>query len=88
MIDVEQGVYETISATFGGRVSDLGRDTLAPDVDGWDSLGHVTLLMLLERRFGVQIGDDDSRRLECVGALIDLIEAQLARKADAAQGQV
>lgn len=88
MIDVEQGVYETISATFGCRVSDLGRDTLAPDVDGWDSLGHVTLLMLLERRFEVQIGDDDSRSLESVGALIELVEGKLVQKAAAAQGQV
>ena len=43
---------------------------------GADWLDRLELVMLIEDRFGVEIGDDVVDRIEAVGDLIHLIEAQ------------
>lgn len=74
--DVEKVIKNIISSTFDVSPEIIGRDTVAADVDGWDSLGHVTLLMLIERQLGVSLGQDDAGDLTDVGALIDSVKAR------------
>jgi len=42
----------------------------ADDVDGWDSLGQVTLLAVLEQEFGVSIEDDLAVELKSYQAIV------------------
>lgn len=43
------------------------------DVDGWDSLSHVRLLLAVERRFTIKIKPLEADRLDNVGSLVDLV---------------
>ena len=54
----------------------LTRATTAKDVDGWDSLAHVTLMLSVQQWFGVRLSASESSRLKDVGTLIDLISAK------------
>lgn len=45
----------------------------AADVDGWDSLSHVRLLIAIERHFAIRIAPLEADRLDNVGALVDLV---------------
>jgi len=56
----------------------IDRDTTAADVEGWDSLAHVTLLINIEKAFGVRFSSAEVASLKCVGDLEDLIESHLA----------
>lgn len=47
--------------------------TSASDVENWDSLNHVTLIMQVERTFGVKFALGELQDLKNVGALIELI---------------
>lgn len=49
----------------------------AKDVDEWDSLMHITLVLAVEKEFGVKLNAAEVGRLENVGQMVDL----LARKA-------
>jgi acyl carrier protein len=51
------------------------RDTTAADVEGWDSLTHVTLMLAVEKRFGIKFKSAQVASLKNVGELIDLVEA-------------
>jgi len=51
--------------------------TTARDVDGWDSLTHIRLMLAIETAFGVRIKATEAAKLENVGALADLIERKL-----------
>lgn len=77
MSDVEAQVFAVIGSMFDVPPESITRQTVAADVDGWDSLGHVTLMMMLERRLGVLLGEDDSGEMADVGALVDVISSQL-----------
>jgi acyl carrier protein len=57
----------------------VDRESTAEDVEGWDSLMHVTLLINIEKAFGVKFTSSEVARLRSVGDLLDLIEAKLGR---------
>jgi acyl carrier protein len=51
--------------------------TSASDIEGWDSLAHVTLMFSVEHEFGVEFAGDEFARLESVGSLRRLLEEKL-----------
>ncbi len=73
MTRIDQKVYETIAMVFAVDIGGLSSETQAEDVDGWDSLGHTTLLMLIERQFGIEIAEQDRDEIDNVGKLIAVI---------------
>ncbi|HEX3151272.1 MAG TPA: acyl carrier protein [Gemmataceae bacterium] len=57
------------------------RDTLtARDVDGWDSLNHVNLMILIEEEFGVRFTTGEVSALQDVGELKRLLSGKLAAR--------
>jgi acyl carrier protein len=54
----------------------ITRETTAKDVEGWDSLMHVTMIVNVERAFGVKFTSAEVARLKDVGELADLIESK------------
>jgi acyl carrier protein len=45
----------------------------AEDVDGWDSLTHIRLILSIEKRFNVKFSNTEIGRLRNVGDLVNLI---------------
>ncbi|EGL36154.1 acyl carrier protein [Oribacterium sp. oral taxon 108] len=56
------------------RVSD---ETVASDVDGWDSLMHITLIGTIEDEFDIKFAMKDVVGMKNVGQMVDLIMEQL-----------
>ena len=54
----------------------LTRETTAKDVEGWDSMMHVTLLINVEKAFGVKFSSSEVASLQRVGDLVDMIDAR------------
>jgi acyl carrier protein len=49
----------------------------ARDVEGWDSLNHILLVVAVEQKFGIKFSTGEIDGLENVGQFIDLIERKL-----------
>jgi len=60
-----------------GREVDLAEETTPAEVEGWDSLAHVTLILATEKRFGVKFTGAEIANAAGIGALIALIEKKL-----------
>lgn len=56
----------------------LTRETTAADVEGWDSLMHVTLMMSIESAFKIRFVSSEVTGLKDVGQLADLIARKSA----------
>ncbi len=56
---------------------EIDRSTTAADVDGWDSVMHVNLVLHVEQAFGVRFSSAEVASLENVGQLADLVEAKV-----------
>ena len=48
----------------------------ADDVEGWDSMGHVGLMMALEREFGISISPTDIVSLNNIGKIKNFLREQ------------
>jgi acyl carrier protein len=58
----------------------LNRETTADDIDAWDSLSHMNLVMAIEMEFNIRFALGELQTLKNVGNLSDLIDRKLARK--------
>lgn len=52
--------------------------TTADDVEEWDSLSHVRLVVAVERKFGFKFKNSEIESLKTVGDLVRLIESKTA----------
>ena len=57
----------------------ITRETTADDIDGWDSLSHVNLIVAVEMRFNIRIAVGEVQGLKNVGDLIDLINKKVKK---------
>ena len=53
-------------------------ETTAEDVEGWDSLMHVSLMINIERAFGVRFSTTEVASMTNVGELARLLEQRIA----------
>ncbi len=74
---IQDGLTEVFHNVFGDDSIVVHRGLTASQVDGWDSLTHVRLLLTTERKFGVRISAAESGRLKSVGDLMDLLKTKM-----------
>lgn len=70
-------VYERLNNVFRDVFDDenitVNDNTVASDVDGWDSLMHITLIDSVEDEFDIKFDMKDIVSLKNVGQLVDKI---------------
>ena len=78
----ETEIYAVLAPVFQDVFDD---DTIVPhadmtadDVEEWDSLSHIRLVLSVERAFGIRIATAELTNLKTVGDLVRLIEAKLS----------
>ena len=71
-------IYEKMTEIFRDVFDDessvLSDETTADDIEDWDSLEQINLLMAIENNFGIKFRLADVSGLENVGAMIDLVQ--------------
>ncbi|HAI10717.1 MAG TPA: acyl carrier protein [Phycisphaerales bacterium] len=78
MSDTLSKVTEVFIDVFDDDEIELELETTAEDVDAWDSLMHVTLMLNIEKAFGVRFASSEVAGLKNIGELVGLIEAKTA----------
>ena len=70
-------VYERLNAVFADVFDDeeltVNDETTAADVDGWDSLMHITLIDAVEEEFDISFDMKTIVKLKNVGEMVDVI---------------
>jgi acyl carrier protein len=74
---VEDRLYRILQVVLGVDPDQLNDETTAADVEGWDSLSHVTLMFSIEQEFGIQFVGNEFANLSDIGALRTLIASKL-----------
>ena len=71
--DIAGKVRAIIAETFNVASSDITDDTVADDVDGWDSLAHTVLMVRLQKKLRVAIPEHVAANVQTVGELIEAL---------------
>lgn len=78
MQSIRDRVIAVIGDTFGLITDNILLEDTADDIDGWDSLNHVTLMLRLSREFGIHVQPTETESLSNVGELVDFIQSKVA----------
>jgi acyl carrier protein len=66
-------VGRVFAQAFAVPAEDITKQTLPDDVPKWDSLGHMTMVSILEREFGVQFEVDEVMEMASVQNILDVL---------------
>ena len=80
MDEISAELTDIFRDVFGDDRLIVTRATRAADVPGWDSLTHVTLVLEVERAFGVRFSSREVAMLQNAGELQDLVTARLGAR--------
>ncbi len=77
-------IMEKINIIFRENFDDdslvIVDSTNAGDIEDWDSLEHINLIMAMEKEFGLKFNLKEVGELANVGEMADLIERKLKEK--------
>ena len=76
--EVMEKVCEIAREIFDDDELELDDDTIAADVDGWDSLTHLSLMNEIENEFEIKFEMKEVQGLNNVGELVDVIMERIA----------
>jgi acyl carrier protein len=77
MSQILDRITDVFRDAFDDNTLVLTRSTTARDVDGWDSMMQVSLVIGIEKAFGMRFSAADISNLETVGDLEDLVQRRL-----------
>ena len=72
--EIYERLNEVFQDVFGDDDITVNDETTAKDVDGWDSLRHITLLAAIEDEFDIEFSMGQTVKMKNVGEMVDYIE--------------
>lgn len=61
---------------FDNSDLEISPDTVIKDIQGWDSLIHVTLMAAVQDEFGIRYSIDDIVKMKTAGDILDFIDGR------------
>ena len=74
--DIRDRLQTVFRETFDDDAIELSDAMTAEDLEDWDSVSHISLVLAVERAFGVTLNAAEIGSLENVGAMIALLRAR------------
>lgn len=75
--EVLKQVENVFRLVFDDEQLEITMDTIADDVEEWDSLSHIQLVVSLEKQFKVKFTSREIIGLQNVGEMVDIIVSKL-----------
>ncbi|MFC5322227.1 acyl carrier protein [Bradyrhizobium sp. HKCCYLRH2060] len=76
-------IYERLNKvfieTFGDETIKITPEMTADDLDEWDSVTHISLVLAVEEEFGQRLNAAEIGNLENVAAMVALLQKKMAR---------
>jgi acyl carrier protein len=81
--DVQSDLQEVFRRVFDDDDLSITHATSAADIDGWDSMAHINLIIAAEKKFGVSFSASEiaalGRRGQNVGSMIQLLTSKIGQ---------
>ena len=76
-VEIFDALNEVFREVFDDSTLQVGENTTSSDIDGWDSLVHITLIAEIEDAFGIRFPMKKVVNMKNVGEMADCIEEEL-----------
>jgi len=74
--EIRKRLNRVFREVFGDDGIEISDAMTAKDIDEWDSLMHIVLVVAVEKEFGLRLNAAEVGKLENVGAMIDILQAR------------
>ena len=78
----EKQIYEKLASVMGEVLGldglKLSAEMTANDVEGWDSLSHIRIVLSVEESFGIHFSTVEIPELRNVGEFVALIKSKIS----------
>lgn len=76
--EIKSKLTEIIREVLDDEKIIINRDTTANDVEDWDSLAHISIIVAIEKEFVIRFDLYELKPLKNVGEMIDLIKSKIS----------
>ncbi len=77
---MKEEIYERLNKVFRDIFDDeeiiVKPETTANDIEDWDSLEHINLIVAIEQEFGMKFNMNEVTTMKNVGEMVDIIIAK------------
>jgi len=79
-MEIKEKLTEIFQEVFDDQSITLHEEMTADDVDAWDSLSHVNLMIAIELAFDIEFKQNEIQSFANVGELMQTIEEKISAK--------
>lgn len=78
-----EAIFEKLNEIFRDNFDDdsiiLREDTSSKDIDDWDSLEQINLIVAIQSAFGIKFNIDEVSTMKNVGEMVDCIKEKIGK---------
>jgi len=78
------GTFDELNAIFCKVFYDddikISRENTADDIEGWDSLSHLNLVVAIEKHFGIKFNNAEIAKWKNIGEMYDSLLLLIEKK--------
>lgn len=76
-MDILEKIQNIFRDFFDDETLILARETTADDIEDWDSLAQINLIVACEEEFNTSFDINDISKLKNIGDMVDLVASKL-----------
>ncbi len=77
----QEEIYQRLNKVFQDVFDDetitIKAETTANDIEGWDSLEHINLMVAVEKEFGFKFNMNEVTSMKNVGEMVSIIQERV-----------
>jgi acyl carrier protein len=81
-MDLKDKILNVVSSTFKTDINDLAISDTQDDIESWDSIGQLQLVMNLESEFNIKFRTNEIEKLQSISDCISIVNNKTKRDAD------
>ena len=73
-------IYKNLNEVFSDIFDDdikVSDETVSSDIEGWDSLEHINLMMAIEKKFNIKFTMGEINKFKNVGEMVNAISQKI-----------
>ena len=79
-MEIEKKVLTVIARVFNLNMEDLSGLSTRDEIDSWDSLGHLQLILQLESEFNIKLKMEEINKINTIEDCVKIVEKNSANK--------
>jgi acyl carrier protein len=76
-MDIQEKVIQVLINIFQVSPDKISTETTSDNVENWDSMNHINMILALEQEFGISYDEEQAVSMLSVGEIIEVTKGKL-----------